>query len=638
AAGACVALPQRKGALGPHELVSFVRQHAVSLFLLPTAYWHAFMQSGGADLLKDSPNLRCIMVGGEAPAPRWVREWNRILPKTTFYNAYGPTEACVAVTLFECKPDETTDEAIPLGVPLPGVELAVVDPEGRLLPLGESGELWIAGACLADGYIGPRGLDRSRFAPAAPDGEEPRAFYRTGDRAVMDKRGRLLHQGRMDRQIKAAGVRMDLEEIESHLGRADGVSCAVVDASGSGDALALRAWVAATPGMHPDPQALKEWLKKSLPQACVPSDIKVLKAFPLNLSGKIDRQALLNLPAADGLVRPQAVVVPSKFSGVEDGMVDSLCAAFSGVLGRPVNPGDDFFALGGTSLRAVRLAGEASRRLERGVLVDQIYQAPTPKALAALLAAGSGPHSDQSVLRPLSQGPGPAWVLLPPSSGRLASYRGLGRLLEGRAQVWGFDLGRLPAPEAGDWNAWVDACVMALDAALPDAELVLGGWSMGGLLAADMARALVRRGRIVRRIVFIDVLVPDPLRSALALMDPFALESLLERDLEGGAPPEGGAAGSEEERRRFHLHVKATSGFTLAPLPVPLSVIISEHSSREEPRSSWMAWSLMARAGMTCLLVPGDHFSVLAEANLGRISGRLAEDVEAGQNGRLARV
>ncbi|HTB23048.1 MAG TPA: amino acid adenylation domain-containing protein [bacterium] len=625
--GAAVALLQRKGAPGPAELADFIRRHSVSLFLLPTAYWHAFMQSGGAEHFKGIPSLRGVMAGGEAPTPRWVREWNRVLgSQVAFYNVYGPTESCVIVTIFECKPSDT-EEPIPLGPPLPGIELAVVGPDGLLLPVGENGELWIAGDSLADGYLSPAGVDRSRFSPASPDGEAMRPFYRTGDLVNLDARGRLVYRGRMDRQIKASGIRVDLEEIEVFLARAEGVSGAVVEAEGSGESLTLRAWVSAQEGMSPCPLALKDWLKKCLHEACIPADIAVLRAFPMSPSGKIDRKALKTLSPAD---LPGAVekAEASAEKGQQADLLSPLCAAFSDILNRAVGPEDDFFALGGTSLRAVRLAGEASRRLERNVLVDQIYQASTPRGLAALLGGGTGSKA-AGVLVPLAKGPGPDWVLLPPVSGRLACYRGLAGLMEGRCKVWGLDLRQLPAPADGAWDAWVEACVREVESALPDSELVLGGWSMGGLLAADMARVLAAHGRVVRRIVLIDSAVQDPLNNALLLNDPAMVEELIERDLEGGAHlSDGWRASSEEERERYRRHVRALSGFTLKPLEIPVSLVISERTSVEEPRTSWMAWSLMARAGMTCQMVPGDHFSVLSGGSLKRIAERMVLDVE----------
>jgi amino acid adenylation domain-containing protein len=721
-AGGSIALPMRKGAPGPAELADWVRRYEPSTFVLPTAYWHAFMQSGGAEHLKGLRCLRSVMVGGEAPAPRWLREWNRVLGgQTVFYNAYGPTESCVTATLLACTAGMDMDDPVPLGLPIPGVELAVVGPDGRVLPAGETGELWIAGASLADGYLGPAGLDTSRFSPAAPDGAAARPFYRTGDLANVDSRGRLVFRGRLDRQIKAAGVRMDLEEIESLLARAEGVSAAVVEAEGAGDGLVLKAWVAAEKGRRPKAQALADWLGKRLPKSCVPGSIMVLESFPVGPGGKLDRAALKKLPAARTPNDAGQGRADSWAERHNANLVDPLCSVFSEILNRAVGPQDDFFALGGTSLRAVHLAGEASRRLERNVLVDQIYQAPTPAGLAALLGGGQwtdlsavltkdvgdgpvshgalldtlcalfsgilgrpiapqddffalggtslravhlageasrtlerdipvdliyqaptplalfsrlqGPSAKETgaVLQRLAEGPGPDWILLPPVSGRLECYRGLAALLAGRCSVWGMDLERLAPPDAGGWEAWVEACARAVQERLPDSDLVVGGWSMGGLLASDIARRLAAKGRQVRRIILIDAVQPDPLDSALMLHEEGVLEELVERDLDGNlrlAP--GGDASDSGGRKRYHQNARALTGFVPKPLEIPLSLVVSQRSAQEQPRAAWMAWSLMARAGMTCQLVPGDHFTILNGPALKRIAARLEAEVRAG--------
>jgi thioesterase domain-containing protein len=289
------------------------------------------------------------------------------------------------------------------------------------------------------------------------------------------------------------------------------------------------------------------------------------------------------------------------------------------VLGKPAGPDDDFFALGGTSLRAVRLAGEAGKRLGLTLHPDQIYQAPTPRGLAAALAGAPSPAPEgggEGPLLRLSRGTGPAWVLLPPVSGRLDCYRELAALLEGRRNLWGLSLERLNPPASGAWGAWVEACSDALTAALPEGPLVLGGWSMGGLLAVDIARSLASRGRRVLRLILIDALAPDPLNSALVMNDASVLEELLERDLQGSL----GGPGGEESKRRYRQHARALGGFTLRPIEVPLSLVVSEKTAQESPRLGWMAWSLMAREGMTCQLASGDHFSVLRGGSLRRIA------------------
>ncbi len=641
AAGACLCLLQRRGAPGAAELGAFVRTHGVSLFLLPTAYWHAFMQADGAKHLANAPRLRLVMVGGEAPGPEFVAQWRRHLPGVALFNAYGPTEACVCVTLYECGSETPERGPIPLGQALCGVELAVVDPEGRCVKRGRSGELWIAGVCLADGYLRPGAdLDRARFAPGSPDLGPSRAFYRTGDMARIDEDGTLVHLGRMDREVKVSGVRVDLGEVESVLAGADGVAVAVVEPDPTASESRLKAWVLVQQGHRPEAAELKNWLAQRIHSACIPSEIAVLDSFPLGPNGKIDRAALVgrrpesrpqSLPEAAAADTPAGPVQESPEPVAPSGpALERLREAFGLVLGRSVGPDEDFFALGGSSLQAVRLAGEAGRRLGLDVPVEQIYRAPNPRALAGALSARGGCHGEpRAALKLLAPGPGPAWVLLPPSSGRLVPYLGLARALEGRAQVWGLDLSALPAPAEDAWDAWVDACAEAIQSALPAGDVVLGGWSMGGLLATDLCRSLAARGRRTARLLLMDAYAPDPLARALALHDPFTLEDLVRRDL-GTGNGEALEDISEEERRRYMAHLRATARYALRPIAVPVSLALSERTAREEARGSWMAWSLMARAGMTCRLIPGDHHNILAEGNVRRLAEFLLQGLAQG--------
>ncbi|HXB96922.1 MAG TPA: alpha/beta fold hydrolase, partial [bacterium] len=289
-------------------------------------------------------------------------------------------------------------------------------------------------------------------------------------------------------------------------------------------------------------------------------------------------------------------------------------------LGLPsVDPDTDFFAAGGSSLRAVRLAAEAGHLLERNVMVEQVYQASTPRALAGLLFGAPARASEP--LRPLAGQAGLDWVLLPPVSGRLECYQGLAAALGAQARVWGLDLELLPPPRADGWLDWVGACATILRQGLEGRPLVLGGWSMGGLLAADLAQALLDQGVEVRRLVLIDAVLPDPLHSALLRSDDQVLDELVERDLPAAA---GGA--TDAGRERYKQHARALGSFRARSLNLPLSLVVSERTANEQPRLGWMTWALMARKGMTTLMVSGDHFSVLGNASLPRIARRLIED------------
>ncbi|HXC65369.1 MAG TPA: alpha/beta fold hydrolase, partial [bacterium] len=511
--------------------------------------------------------------------------------------------------LWEWRCGSPFDGQVPLGAPLPGVSLAMVDAQGRLAAPGAEGELWIGGAALAQGYLG--GLDDAgRFVTVDLDGQGPRRYYRSGDRAVVDAEGRLFYRGRADRQVKAAGVRLDLEEIEGLLAKAEGVQAAAVSADGAGESLRLRAWVVAEPGRVVEVQGLKAWLSRHLPAAALPSSIELCASLPLTPNGKVDRRCLAQ--AAPPPPARRAETAPAGLA--------LCCQAFALALGLPsADPELDFFAAGGTSLRAVRLAAEAGRLLERNVLVEQVYQASTPRALAGLLFGA--PVQAAEPLRLLAGGTGLDWVLLPPVSGRLECYQGLASALSAQAQVWGLDLEQLPAPQLDGWEAWVAACAGIIRDGLRGRPVVLGGWSMGGLLAADLAHALLEQGVEVRRLVLIDAVLPDPLHSALLRSDDQVLDELVERDLPAAA---GGAA--VKDRERYKQHARALGSFRARSLGLPLSLVVSERTAQEQPRLGWMTWALMARKGMTTLMVSGDHFSVLGNASLPRIARRLMED------------
>jgi len=235
--------------------------------------------------------------------------------------------------------------------------------------------------------------------------------------------------------------------------------------------------------------------------------------------------------------------------------------------------------------------------------------------------------ADRGALRLLADGPGPDWVLLPPVAGRVDCYRGLAGQLAGRCRLWGLDLEQLTPP--GDaWGPWIESCADAIEAQLPSGPLALGGWSIGGLIATDLAHVLAGRGRRVLRLTLIDTVLPDPVQGALALDDTLVFEELVERDLAGPAAlGDGEGGGPDQARERYRGRVRALAGFTPRPVLAPLSLVVSERTAREEHRNGFMAWALLARAGMTTQLVPGDHFSLLSGGGLRRLALRLAEDV-----------
>ncbi|MFF4156094.1 amino acid adenylation domain-containing protein [Streptomyces sp. NPDC001678] len=324
------------------------------------------------------PTLRTIATAGDVCSGKLVDQW---APGRRMFNAYGPTEATVDAVATEVTPGTPVP---PIGRPVVNTRVYVLDDDLRPVPVGREGELFIAGAGLARGYLGQPGPTAERFVPC-PFGAPGERMYRTGDLAVWRPDGNLEFRGRIDEQVKIRGFRIEPGEVEAALGAhpevADSVAVAREDRPGD---KRLVAYVVPAPGAAPDPAGLRRHLSGLLPGHLVPSAVVVLDAFPLSRNGKLDRAAL---PAPDlsGTVSARAPRTPRE---------ELLCGLFAEVLKLDrVGPDDAFFDLGGDSVLAIRLAARAR---EAGWVLSpkDVFTHQRAEALAGLLepapAGGTG--------------------------------------------------------------------------------------------------------------------------------------------------------------------------------------------------------------------------------------------------------
>jgi amino acid adenylation domain-containing protein len=378
-AGACLVLrgPER---WDTREFPSRAAELGLTVANLPTAYWDQVTELGAEAWGAQPATLRLLLVGGEAMAAASVRRWQAAAPPgIRLLNAYGPTEAVITATLFEVPPGfggDRVDRPMPIGRPLGRRAAYVLDPHGGLLPEGVPGELCLAGPLLARGYLGRPGLTAERFVPdplgSAPGGR----LYRTGDRVRRRRDGVLEYLGRLDRQVKLRGVRIEPGEVEAVLRRHPGVgeAAVVVRDDGSGGPR-LVAYLTALPGAELDEAALREFARQELPGSLTPAAFVTLERLPLTPNGKLDRAAL---PAPDGR-RAGAPADGSPRTLVET-LLAGLWAELLGV--ERVGGDDDFFDLGGHSLLATRLLARVREALGAELPLRAVFEAPTLRAMA----------------------------------------------------------------------------------------------------------------------------------------------------------------------------------------------------------------------------------------------------------------
>ena len=317
-----------------------------------------------------------VVLAGEALPSRLVAEVRAKLPGCLVANIYGPTEATVYATAWYAGDGVPEGPAAPVGRPIANTRVFVLDASLGLVPPGVTGELYIAGAGLARGYLARAGLTGQRFV-ACPFGVAGARMYRTGDLARWTAGGELVFAGRADGQVKIRGFRVETGEVEAALAAYPSVGqVAVVAREDQPGTRRLVAYVVPAGDSVADGAVLREHVAGLLPDYMVPAAVVVLDALPVTVNGKLDRAAL---PAPD-------------FAGLGGGRAPATaaeelwCGLFAEVLGlESAGAGDSFFELGGDSIMSMQLV-TAARRAGMVITSQQVFDRRTPAALAATAA------------------------------------------------------------------------------------------------------------------------------------------------------------------------------------------------------------------------------------------------------------
>ncbi|RSZ60395.1 amino acid adenylation domain-containing protein [Massilia atriviolacea] len=339
--------------------------------------------------------LRVVIFGGEALEPErlrpWIDRWGDREPR--LINMYGITETTVHVTYRPITRQDLVDgRRSPVGGAIPDLGMRVLDGALNELPIGVPGELYVAGAGLARGYLNRAGLSAERFI-ADPFGSAGERLYRTGDLVRWSAGGQLEYLGRIDHQVKIRGFRIELGEVEAQLLAQPAVREAVVLAKDGPAGTRLVAWLSARAGQAIDVAQLRERLARTLPDYMLPAALVVLDALPINANGKVDRRALPEPELA-----AQAAYEPPQ--GEREETVARIWSALLGV--ERVGRHDNFFELGGHSLLALTLL-ERMRAQGLTAQVRSLFQRPQLAAFAAeasALAASGAPAVPPNLIPP----------------------------------------------------------------------------------------------------------------------------------------------------------------------------------------------------------------------------------------------
>ena|GEM_PF-937271 len=640
--GAALVLAAPGAHADPAHLHRLITDTGVTtLHFVPTML-AAFLDHAAAPTVGRGPlgRVRRVFCSGETLPPATAARFLAAWPDVELHNLYGPTEASIDVTAWRCGPDAAT---VPIGRPIANTRAYVLDAHLRLSPTGVPGQLYVAGTGLAHGYLGRPGTTAEAFV-ADPFTPWPgQRMYATGDLARRRPDGVLEHLGRTDRQVKIHGQRVELGEVEHVLSGHPGVRhCAVVV---RGDALA--AYVVGTA----EPAGLRRFLADRLPAWMVPATVTALPELPVTANGKLDT-ARLPAPepaAARAHVEPRT---PTE---------RWLAATWAELLGVDrVGAGDDFFARGGNSLHTTQLTARIHAHLGLTVHPRQVFADPTLDALAAHLDGAAATHRPGASgplvpLRPT--GALPPFFLVHPVGGAVTPYLALADLLGDDRPVHAIEdpqlHGTAPAPTLRERARRYADLVRTV---APHGPYRLGGWSLGGVVALEMACLLTDDGETVELVVALDSELPHPRPAPTEIdvltwfvldvvavagvplphVDIDAARGLGGGDLEdlaldvlsraGLAPPDS----HEDLRIRMRVfagNVRHHAGHRPRAFDGPLLLVTAQDNA--ETADAVQQWRAVAPR-LEHVAVPGDHYSVLRPPHVDAVAAAVRSRLEGG--------
>jgi amino acid adenylation domain-containing protein len=636
----------------PAEFHRKISEFGLTVLTLPTAYWQELArQWAGVPELVPNIQPRLFVVGGDTMLPNGLNLWQRTpVNSVRLLNVYGPTETTITATAFELSPrlcENRTFQRIPIGRPLANRETYILDNYGNPVPVGVPAELHIGGVGIGRGYLNRPELTAEKFVPNPFSEELGARLYKTGDLARYLPDGNIEFLGRVDQQVKIRGFRIELGEIEAALDQHPAVREAVVlaleDAPGE---RRLVAYVVAERELFPTTTDLRSCLKEKLPEHMVPALFVPLDALPLMPNGKVDRLAL---PVPDR-ARPE---LEKAFVAPRDDLELQLAQIWEEVLGvRPVGVRDNFFELGGHSLLAVRLFALIDKRLGRKLPLTTVFQGATVEHLASVLRQQAKPGPQSSLVAIQPDGSKRPLFLVHPAGGHVFPYIHLAQYLDPDQPCYGLqsrglEQGQDPHTRIEDMATYY---IKALQTVQPAGPYLLGGWSMGGVVAFEMAQQLHAQGQRVALLALLDGRIPTPdetfpeedyeavllveryfgisfgpMESLAQLPKDEQLAFMLEQAKSAGLVP---AELDVSEARRFvellKSDLRATQNYALHLYPGRVTLFKASEELAGTSPDPTLGWSEWVNAGVEVHLVPGNHANLVYKPHVEVLAEKLS--------------
>ena len=635
------------------ELHKRISEFGLTVLNIPTGYWQELTREW-ADLSELVPNIqpRVFIVGGDTMLPEFLDLWHRTpMSSIRLINAYGPTETTITATAFDIAPrlrEPSALQRIPIGRPLTNRVTYILNKYGDPVPVGVPGELYIGGDCLARGYLKRPDLTAQNFVPNPFSSEPGTRLYKTGDLARYLSDGNIEFLGRIDDQVKVRGFRIELGEIEAALRQHPAVRETVVLARENAPGEKhLVAYVVAQGESPPTASELRVFLKEKLPDYMMPAVFVPLAALPLMPNGKVNRSALPE-PGRTRSEPGRAFVAPRNPLELQ---ITSLWEEVLGI--RPIGVTDNFFELGGHSLAAVRLFALIERRLGKKVPLATVFQGATVEHLAKILGqyAKAPPHSSLVPIQP--GGNRRPFFLIHPAGGHVFPYVHLAHYLGSDQpsyglQARGLEEGQEPHSRIEDMAAYY---IEALRTVQPWGPYLLGGWSMGGVVALEMAQQFRAQGQRVALLALLDTRIPTAdeeladedfdarllidfvryfglsldLRDSLARLPK---HELLERVLEhakraGLMPSDIEVSQAQPFIELCKADFRATQNYVLHHYPGRITLFKAGQELAGTSSDPTLGWSKWAAGGVDVHVVPGNHATMVYKPHVEVLAEKL---------------